>query len=99
MTSSSRAPRLRFLSLIPATAILIFASQTLHAQKTPKNAPAPAPAATTPATPDRAAAYYHYGLAHLYEDLAVNAGRSDYATQAVEEYKLALTADPNSALV
>jgi len=46
--------------------------------------------------PDRSAAYYHYGLAHLYEDLAVNAGRPDYATQAVEEYKLALDADPTS---
>jgi tetratricopeptide (TPR) repeat protein len=55
------------------------------------------PAATT--TPDRAASYYHYGLAHLYEDMAVNAGRSDYATQAVEQYKLALDADPNSKLL
>jgi tetratricopeptide (TPR) repeat protein len=58
---------------------------------------AAAPAATT--TPDRAASYYHYGLAHLYEDMAVNAGRSDYATQAVEQYKLALDADPNSKLL
>jgi tetratricopeptide (TPR) repeat protein len=49
--------------------------------------------------PDRASAYYHYGLAHLYEEMAVNAGRPDYATQAVEEYKLALDADPNSALL
>ncbi len=46
--------------------------------------------------PDRAAAYYHDGLAHLYEELAVNNGRPDYAAQAVEEYKLALNADPNS---
>jgi tetratricopeptide (TPR) repeat protein len=51
------------------------------------------------ATPDRASSYYHYGLAHLYEDMAVNAGRSDYATQAVEQYKLALDADPNSKLL
>ncbi len=55
--------------------------------------------ATSPATPDRAASYYHYGLAHLYENLAVNAGRPDYATQAIEEYKLALAADPESKLV
>ncbi len=46
--------------------------------------------------PDRAAAYYHDGLAHLYEELAINNGRPDYASQAVEEYKLALNADPNS---
>ena len=49
--------------------------------------------------PDRSSAYYHYGLAHMYEEMAVNAGRQDYATQAIEEYKLALNADPNSALL
>ena len=31
--------------------------------------------------------------------MAVNAGRPEYATQAVEEYKLALDADPNSVLL
>ncbi|MBS1814517.1 MAG: tetratricopeptide repeat protein [Acidobacteria bacterium] len=51
----------------------------------------------SPSTPDRSASYYHYGLAHIYEDLATSQGRSDYATQAIEEYKLALAADPNSA--
>ena len=51
----------------------------------------------TPATvPDHAAAYYHDGLAHLYEEMAVNNGRPDYAAQAVEEYKLALNADPDN---
>src|SRR6201996_849165 len=55
------------------------------------------PAAHT--EPDRSSAYYHYGLAHLYEEMAVNAGRTDYATQAVEEYKLALDADPNSPML
>ncbi len=54
---------------------------------------------TDKAPVDRAAAYYHYGLAHMYEDMAVSAGRPDYATQAVEEYKLALDADPNSSLL
>ena len=49
--------------------------------------------------PDRSSAYYHYGLAHLYEEMAIGAGRPDYATQAVEEYKLALDADPNSVLL
>jgi tetratricopeptide (TPR) repeat protein len=48
---------------------------------------------------DRSGAYYHYGLAHLYEEMAVNAGRPDYATQAVEEYKRALDADPKSLLL
>ncbi|HEY5056327.1 MAG TPA: tetratricopeptide repeat protein, partial [Acidobacteriaceae bacterium] len=50
-------------------------------------------------SPDRSSSYYHFGLAHMYEEMAVNAGRPDYATQAIEEYKLALNADPNSALL
>ena len=57
------------------------------------------PAASAPKAPDRSASYYHYGLAHLYEEMAVNAGRPDYATQAVEQYKLALDADPNSLML
>ncbi len=54
-----------------------------------------APAATTQ-KPDRSAAYYHFGLAHMYEEMATNYGRPEYATRAIEEYKLALDADPNS---
>ena len=50
-------------------------------------------------TPDRAAAYYHYGLAKLYEDQAVSNGRQDLATQAIEQYKLALDADPGSSML
>jgi len=54
-----------------------------------------APAAST-ATTDRATAYYHAALAHTYEDMAINYGRQEFVTRAVEEYKLALNADPNS---
>ena len=32
----------------------------------------------------------------MYEELATNTGRQDYATRAIEEYKLALNADPTS---
>jgi tetratricopeptide (TPR) repeat protein len=94
MTLLSRASSFRSLRLIPIAALL-FAAHTMVAQ-TPAAA-TPAPAST--AGPDRASSYYHYGLARLYEDMAVNAGRSDYATQAVEQYKLALDADPNSRLL
>ena len=94
MTLLSRASSLRSLRLIP-TAALFLAASAMVAQ-----APAvTTPAASSTATPDRASSYYHYGLARLYEDMAVNAGRSDYATQAVEQYKLALDADPNSRLL
>jgi tetratricopeptide (TPR) repeat protein len=58
-----------------------------------------APAATAqaaPAQPDHASSYYHYGLAKIYENQAVANGRQDLATQAIEQYKLALEADPDS---
>ena len=61
----------------------------------------PAQLATRPAQPattqpDHASSYYHYGLAKIYEDQAVANGRQDLATQAIEQYKLALEADPDS---
>ncbi len=45
---------------------------------------------------DRAAAYYHYTLAHMYEEQVTVYGRSDLATKAMEEYRLAIEADPSS---
>ena len=53
-------------------------------------------AASSEPAPDRSTAYYHAALAHTYEDMATNYGRQEYVTRAVEEYKLALNADPNS---
>jgi tetratricopeptide (TPR) repeat protein len=85
--------------LLPAAAFCVAAS-SLTAQTLKHHAPdPPAESQTAPPAVDHAASYYHYGLAHLYEDMAVNAARPDYATQAVEEYKLALNADPKSALL
>ena len=48
------------------------------------------------ATPDRAAAYYHYSMAHIYEELVTIYGRSDLASKAIEEYRLAIDSDPTS---
>jgi tetratricopeptide (TPR) repeat protein len=45
---------------------------------------------------DRAAAYYHYTLAHMYEEMVTAYGRSDLAIKATEEYRLAIEADPSS---
>jgi tetratricopeptide (TPR) repeat protein len=92
MTPISSFSYLRRLHLLAAPALL-FAAQLSMTHS------AIAQAAASPAVPDRAAAYYHYGLAHMYEDMAINAGRPDYATQAVEEYKLALNADPTSVVL
>ena len=68
--------------------------QAAAAPAAPANVKAAPPASTQ--KPDRSAAYYHFGLAHMYEEMATNYGRPEYATRAVEEYKLALDADPGS---
>jgi len=47
----------------------------------------------------RSQSYYHFALGHLYETSAQQYGRPDLATQAVEQYKLALTYDPNSVFL
>jgi len=46
--------------------------------------------------PDKAAAYYHFMMAHMYEDMVSMNGRMEYANKAIEEYRLALENDPNS---
>ncbi|MGA3045015.1 MAG: tetratricopeptide repeat protein [Terracidiphilus sp.] len=68
------------------------------AQAPAEAAPGKAPAASTMAMPaDRATAYYHVALANIDEEDAVSQGRPELITRAIEEYKLALNADPNSA--
>ena len=49
-----------------------------------------------PKQPDQAAAYYHFTMAHVYEELVSMYGRADYANKAIEEYRLAIDNDPNS---
>jgi tetratricopeptide (TPR) repeat protein len=61
----------------------------------------PAPSGATTAQPaprkvDRAAAYYHYSVAHMYEEQVTVYGRSELANKAMEEYRLAIEADPSS---
>ena len=68
---------------------------------------APAPVQTQPtanaqgATPaarktDKGAAYFHYSMAHMYEELVAIYGRPEYANKAIEEYRLAIENDPGS---
>ncbi len=46
--------------------------------------------------PDRAQSYYHYSLAHIYEEMMASTGRADYATKAIDEYRQAVANDPGS---
>src|SRR5262245_38300273 len=47
---------------------------------------------------DNATAYYHYMVAHLYAEMAVNSGdrNSEYEEKAAESLKAALKADPQA---
>lgn len=99
MTSKPQPRRLP-LCRIATLALSAFAlSAVASAQsKAPSVPPASqqAPAPDASQQPDRSQAYYHYMLAHEYEEMAMTTGRSEYATRAGEEYKLALNADPES---
>jgi tetratricopeptide (TPR) repeat protein len=82
---------------------LIFAGSLLAQQTPAQTSSAPAgtssgskPATSSPRKVDRAAAYYHYALAHMYEEQVAMYGRSDLATRAIDEYHLAIEADPTS---
>src|ERR1700677_4864107 len=84
-----------------AVLIVPFFIVVAFAQDAPSAAPdsKPADSKNAQATPhkvDHAAAYYHYALAHLYEEQVTAYGRSELANKAMEEYRLAIEADPSS---
>jgi len=54
------------------------------------------PAPSSPRKVDRATSYYHYTLAHMYEEQVTVYGRSELANKAIDEYRLAIEADPSS---
>ncbi|MGD0941986.1 MAG: tetratricopeptide repeat protein [Terracidiphilus sp.] len=87
------ATPLLLLPVVPARAQSSPAAATpaSHAKSSPAN-----PAATPAQSADRALAYYHVALASVYEDQAVSEGQQDFINRAIEEYKLALNADPTS---
>jgi tetratricopeptide (TPR) repeat protein len=80
---------------------IVSTSMTLPVAAAQENAAPEAAAAKPPSTapahkPDKAAAYYHYTVAHMYEEQVAMYGRSDLANKAIEEYRLAIEADPGS---
>jgi tetratricopeptide (TPR) repeat protein len=89
--------------------VVFLAGSSLLAQSAPSKAQSPAAsnpaAANGPAdsgkgkTTDRAAAYYHFALAHMYEEQVATYGRSELANKAIEEYRAAIDADPSSAFL
>jgi tetratricopeptide (TPR) repeat protein len=77
-----------FSVLLVATAASFGQSATTPDTKQPEPSPA--------RKGDKAAAYYHYTLAHMYEEQVAVYGRSDLANKAIEEYRAAIEADPGS---
>jgi tetratricopeptide (TPR) repeat protein len=50
-----------------------------------------------PKVGDRASAYYHYTLGHMYAEQAGNKG--DFLNKAIENFRLALKADPGASFI
>ncbi len=87
-----------FLTIMISVAATAAVSQTSLSAPSDSNA-SDAKAQSSQSSPrkvDRAAAYYHYTLAHMYEEMVTAYGRSDLASKATEEYRLAIDADPSS---
>src|SRR5580658_8607322 len=92
-----------FLSAIIVLSSAVSADAFKGLQGTSPPAAKPATAGTSPQAeppaPNRGQAYYHYSLAHMYEELGQAYSRQDYFAKAIEQLKLAMKYDPNSAFV
>ena len=81
-----------FLTILVAAAAVGQTAQSAPDSSQPESKPAPSSARKV----DKSAAYYHYALAHMYEEMVTAYGRSDLANKSIEEYRLAIEADPSS---
>jgi tetratricopeptide (TPR) repeat protein len=81
--------------MVKALLMVVVGGVTLMAQ-----APQSAQSAASGQKVDRASAYYHYSLAHMYADLAGSLGnRGDFVNRAIENYKEAIKADPAASML
>jgi len=87
--------QLWIVGVVVTGSFLLAQNLPVHAADSP--VAAGAQAAAKGKTPDRAAAYYHFALAHMYEEQVATYGRSELANKAIEEYRAAIDADPTSA--
>ena len=85
------------MKIVYRALFVLLAATTAFAEQTPASKPdTKSVNQTSPRKVDRAAAYYHYALAHMYEEQVAVYGRSDLANKAIEEYRQAIEADPTS---
>jgi len=76
--------------------IVLLVAATGIAQQAPSASDSKPASQPPPRKADRAAAYYHYAMAHMYEEQVAVYGRSELANKAIEEYRQAIDADPTS---
>ncbi|MBC7928576.1 MAG: tetratricopeptide repeat protein [Bryobacteraceae bacterium] len=56
--------------------------------------------AGAPDKPDKASAYYHFSLGHLYSELAGAYGnKGDYLNKAIDNFRLAMKEDPDASFL
>jgi tetratricopeptide (TPR) repeat protein len=79
-----------------ALLLVIVAASSAGAQATSPAQAEVKPGPSSAHKPDRAAAYYHYALAHMYEEQVTLYARSELTSKAIEEYRLAIESDPSS---
>lgn len=83
---------MKFPKLAPV-AVGVLALLPASAQNQPKK-----PAAEI--KPDKATAYYHFSLGHLYAELAQAYGnRGEYLAKAIENYRAAMKSDPDASFL
>src|SRR5437879_13595197 len=85
------------LILMISVATAVALGQASKGQTGPSSSTESKPSDAKPAAPrkvDRGAAYYHYALAHMYEEQVTMYGRSEAASKAIEQYLLAIEGDP-----
>lgn len=82
-------------------AALTVAETTASARQQTRTESTPGESAASGQTiqPDKAQAYYHFTLGHLYEERGTLFNRPDLLSKAVEEFKLALLYDPVSSFL
>ena len=86
----------RLALLLAVMAVPAFGQASGQAPAAAPAQSAAAPTDTPTKAPDKAAAYYHYSMAHIYEEMVTAYGRTELASKAIDEYRLALENDPGS---
>jgi tetratricopeptide (TPR) repeat protein len=88
--------RIFHVVLILSSFAVAAAAQTSPSSQADSKSDQSRPPQSSPSKADRATAYYHYTLAHMYEEQVTIYGRSELANKAMEEYRLAIESDPSS---